>query len=65
MSNIAPSIQQPAAGAVDELAAVEHPAHLPVGAHDPVLDGERVARLDALGDLRQQGRRDRRDGRGS
>ena len=34
---------QPAAGAGDELAAVEHPAHLAVGADDPVLEAERLA----------------------
>ena len=33
---------QPPARAGHELAAVEHPAHLAVGAHDPVLDRERL-----------------------
>ena len=47
---------QPPARALDELAAVEHPADLAVGAHDPVLEDERVVGvvgvLDRLEDLR-------------
>ena len=41
---------QPVAGAGHELPAVEHPAHGPVGPHDPVLDGETAPLRARLGD---------------
>ena len=41
---------QPPAGAGDGLAAVEHPAHLAVGAHDPVLEHERLVVLGRVRD---------------
>ncbi len=47
MSKIAPSIHSAPAGPGHELAAVEHPAHLAVGADDPVLERERPASSDA------------------
>ena len=42
MSNIAPSIHSRPPATADELAAVEHPAHRAVVAHDPVLELERL-----------------------
>ena len=41
---------QPPAGAGHRLAAIEHPAHLAVGAHDPVLEHERLVVLGRAGD---------------
>jgi hypothetical protein len=58
MSNSAPSIHS-RPPARDELAAVEHPADLAVGAHDPVLERERLARSARLATPRstRRGRR--------
>ena len=50
MSNSAPSSHSRPPGPGHGLAAVEHPAHLAVGAHDPVLEHERLAVLGRLRD---------------
>ena len=53
-----------AARALDQLAAVEHPADLAVGADDPVLERERlVAALVPALDARRRSSRGRRGGR--
>ena len=41
---------EPPGGAVDQLAAIQHPADRAVGAHDPVLEHEGLVRVHRLGD---------------
>ena len=63
MSKIAPSIHSRPPGPAHELAAVEHPADLAVGADDPVLERERpVASSRACSTASQHRARGRRDG---